>query len=192
MPRKRDYKAEYARRIARGLAEGYSRSQARGHPKVNEVNLSSEIKSVTYDPLLEQGLKSLRKGNSLTTAARNMGKSPERLRRYLTQAGVIKKQGRRWVPAKDDRRRQIAFFSEGRVRTATVTDYATASKVGRYMSAAKQFLQTNDPDYLKPFQGEGFTDLSGKTHLFETRPNVLYRLDAFDSEPFEQVYQIVM
>jgi len=27
----RDYKAEYARRIAKGLAEGKSRSQARGH-----------------------------------------------------------------------------------------------------------------------------------------------------------------
>ncbi len=38
MPRqhKRDYKAEYARRIEQAKAKGLSRSQARGHPKANE------------------------------------------------------------------------------------------------------------------------------------------------------------
>ena len=35
--RKRDYRAEYARRIARGTAKGISRSQARGHPKPKEA-----------------------------------------------------------------------------------------------------------------------------------------------------------
>jgi hypothetical protein len=37
----RDYKAEYARRIATGSARGISRSQARGHPKVAETPVRS-------------------------------------------------------------------------------------------------------------------------------------------------------
>ncbi len=37
---RRDYRAEYARRIARGTAKGISRSQARGHPKPKEAAVS--------------------------------------------------------------------------------------------------------------------------------------------------------
>lgn len=37
--KKRDYAAEYRRRIDRAQAAGYSKSVARGHPKRNEVSL---------------------------------------------------------------------------------------------------------------------------------------------------------
>lgn len=41
MPRKvRDYRAEYARRVERARILGLSRSQARGHPRRNEVGLA--------------------------------------------------------------------------------------------------------------------------------------------------------
>jgi len=42
MARKRDYRAEYARRIERALRDGYSRSVARGHPskRKGEISLS--------------------------------------------------------------------------------------------------------------------------------------------------------
>ena len=33
----RNYAAEYERRIARGLAKGLNRSQARGHPKATDL-----------------------------------------------------------------------------------------------------------------------------------------------------------
>jgi hypothetical protein len=33
--------------------------------------------------------------------------------------------------------------------------------------------------------------VKGKRHIFETRPNVLYRLSASQTEPFEEVYRIV-
>lgn len=42
MAKPRDYKAEYARRIQRGIEKGLSRSQAAGHPKAGE--LSARIK----------------------------------------------------------------------------------------------------------------------------------------------------
>lgn len=35
-PRKRDYKAEYKRRVAHGITRGLSKSQSRGHPRKDE------------------------------------------------------------------------------------------------------------------------------------------------------------
>lgn len=37
--KKRDYKAEYARRISKGTQLGYSRAQAAGHPRKGELNI---------------------------------------------------------------------------------------------------------------------------------------------------------
>ena len=37
--KQRDYKAEYRRRIERGLAKGNTLSQARVHPKANEKHI---------------------------------------------------------------------------------------------------------------------------------------------------------
>lgn len=39
MAKPRDYKAEYARRVANARAKGYSRSQARGHPRKGESHI---------------------------------------------------------------------------------------------------------------------------------------------------------
>lgn len=41
MPKQRDYRAEYRRRIQAGLAKGYTRSQAAGHPKPGETPVSA-------------------------------------------------------------------------------------------------------------------------------------------------------
>lgn len=40
MAKQRDYKAEYKRRIEKGLRSGFSRSQAAGHPKESEKSIS--------------------------------------------------------------------------------------------------------------------------------------------------------
>ena len=39
MARRRDYKAEYQRRIARKMAQGFSRSEARGQPRAHEKGI---------------------------------------------------------------------------------------------------------------------------------------------------------
>lgn len=192
MPRKRDYKAEYARRIARGLKRGFSRAQSRGHPKIIERHIARPATQPEYSPELELGLRGLRRGKSLTASAREFGVSPERLRRYLNNAGVIRKQKGRWIAATDIRSRQILIFSEGEARTITVADYETASLIGRYLSAVGRFMSSNDPSHLAPFEGEFVTDVRGRTSIFETRPNVLYRLSAAETETFEQVYRIVV
>jgi hypothetical protein len=191
MKRQRNFKEEYARRIARGLARGLSRSQARGHPKPKETKASAKKPVSSYDPRLEQGLKSLRQGQSLSSSAKSISVSPKRLRRYVLNTGVVEKRGRRWVVRNDRRRRQIPLYSDGKLITVIVRGYEAAASIGRYMAAVKQFLATNDIEHLAPFVGEAVTDTARKVHLFETRPNVLHRLNAVGSESFEQIYRIM-
>lgn len=194
MKNRRDHKAEYARRIARGLAQGLSRSQARGHPKPKERSLSekSAPPKKVYEPRLEQGLKLMRDGANLAQSARSIGVSHERLRRYLSQTGVVQRKGQRWVFRKDKRLRQLLIYSNGQGVTITVAGYDRAAKIGGYMGAVGQFLTSNNPLHLKPFVGEIVQDVAGKKYALETRPNVLYRLAETGTQTFEQVYRIVI
>jgi len=191
MARQRDYRAEYQRRIERGLAQGLSRSQARGHPRSGESPVSGRMTVPAYDPRLEAGLKLIRAGTPLTQAAPTIGVSQERLRRYAVQTGVVEKQRGRWTVVQDDRVRVMPIFSAGRSITVTIAGYEQAARAGRYMAAVGAFRDSNDPSYLAPFVGEFVTDVQGKRHVFETRPNTLYRLAIGGDDPFEQIYRIV-
>jgi hypothetical protein len=189
----RDYRAEYTRRIARGLARGLSRSQARGHPKPSEALARGP--RLRYDPdlyrRLEEGLKALRSGKSLTTSARTVRVAPERLRRYVSDSGIVERRGRKWIVGPDDRKRDTRIYSNGEAYTVTV-DVDTAAEIGRYLAAVRQFLATNDPTPLAPFHGRSITDLAGRRHPLETDPNALYRLDATGEDSFEDVYRIIV
>lgn len=191
MARQRDYRAEYRRRIERGLARGLSRSQARGHPRSGEAPVSRRSSAPAYDPRLEAGIKLIRAGTPLTRAAPAIGVSRERLRRYATQTGVVEKQRGRCTVIRDNRVRVMPIFSAGRSITVTIAGYEQSALAGRYMAAVRAFRDSNDPGYLAPFVGEFVSDIHGKHHLFETRPNVLYRLAIGDDDPFEQIYRIV-
>ncbi len=79
-------------------------------------------------------------------------------------------------------------FSEGQIRYPMVSP-SEASKNGSYLDAVGQFLKTNDEDHLKPFIGGSIKDIEGREFAFETRENVLYRLNA-GTEPFE-IYKIL-
>ncbi len=191
MARQRDYRAEYQRRIERGRARGQSRSQARGHPRSGEAPISQRTSTPAYDPRLEAGLKLIRAGTPLTRAAPAIGVSRERLRRYVTQTGVVEKQHGRWTVIRDNRVRVMPIFSAGRSITVTVAGYEQAALAGRYMAAVRAFRDSNDPSYLAPFVDVFITDVQAKRHVFETRPNTLYRLAIGDDDPFEQIYRIV-
>ena len=188
--RARDYAAEYDRRIARAFAKGLTRSQARGHPRAGEVPVSTKRPPKAIpDDRLQQALRVLRLGG-LTAAAKAAHVSPERLRHVATSKGAIKKQGRRWI-LDPDLPRRMPLFSRGRAIEVTVTGGA-ASKIGSYKDAVGRFLASNNRDLLKPFVGQSVTDTAGKSHPFETNPNVLYRLASAGEATFEQVYRIVV
>jgi hypothetical protein len=136
-------------------------------------------------------LKSLRQDKSLTTAAREAKVSPERLRRYATEKNIIERRGRRWIVRRELPRRML-LFSDGKTLQVVVVDFASASKVGRFMAAVSAFLRTNSPAGLREFEGGSVADISGKIHPFETRPNALYRLASAHDQSFEHIYRIVI
>lgn len=189
--RKRDYRAEYRRRKALAKARGLSSSQARGHPKSGELPVSARTtSSPSWTRILERGIKHLRSGESLTQAAKLAGVSTERLRAYIAQTGIAKKKGRSWIVDDDQRiRRMQALTTAGRVKLQLAFDEASLN--GSHESAVGRFLEDNDTTHLKPFRGQSITDIDGKRHIFETRPNVLYRLANSGGESFEQVYRII-
>ena len=99
---------------------------------------------------------------------------------------------KRWNWQPSGRRDRLSSCSAGQALTITVPNLKTAAKLGRYLSAVRQFLATNDPGHLAPHIGESVTDTAGKTFPFETNPNVLYRLSVTGTETFEQVYRIAV
>lgn len=187
----RDYAAEYRRRIARGVAKGLSKSQARGHRRASEGKTALSVKErALEDAKLQLGLRILRKEQNLSRAAKEAHISPERLRTYAAENGLIRKRGRRWLLKKNIKRR-LLIYSGGQERTITVATSRAASRIGEYMAGVRWFLQTNDLDHLKPFIDQSVADSAGKAYLFETRPNVLHRL-ATGGSSFEQIYRIIV
>ncbi len=193
MPRRtRNFAAEYARRIANATARGLSRSQARGHPKPAESSIrTGRGGRPIEDTRVQLALKSLRQEKSLSAAAREARISTERLRRYALEKNLIEKQGRRWS-VRHDLPRRMLLYSRGQAISIVVGDFASASKVGRYMAAVGKFLTNNDPSGLAEFAGQSVRDVSGAAHVFETRPNALYRITSSTDQTFEQIYRIVV
>ena len=192
MPRTRDYQDEYDRRVARGVGRGLTRSQARGHPGVGQVHLSPHVSLPRYDPFLEEGLREIREGGTITGTSRRLGVASDRMRRYLAQTGVGVRERGRWRIGPDRRPRRLPLYSAGRTIDVIVPGYDEAVLVGRYMAATGRFQATNELLVLAPFRGQGVRDVQGRFHPFETDPSTLYRLAAGGPEPFELVYRIVV
>ncbi|MGA7330004.1 MAG: hypothetical protein WBX25_37350 [Rhodomicrobium sp.] len=203
MRKPRNHALEYQRRIARAMAGGFSRTQARGHPRAGETFISKPQSSKPVKPpkaskeafaLIdskrseERAIKAMRKGASLKDAAASEGISQEKLRRYLKENTQASYKGRRWQIV-DDRARQFPFYSDERLVTAWLKS-SELSDAGKFMHAVKTFLAFGNEKVLKPFEGQGVRDIKGKFYPFETDPNVLYELDNAGELSFPEIYKI--
>jgi hypothetical protein len=141
MAKKRNSKAEYARRKANALARGLSVSQARGHAKAGE-RPSRDLPSQIEDERLQVALCVLRREANLAAAAKAARISPERLRRHVIERGLIEKFKGRWRLRAADLPRRLKAFSREKALTIVVLGLASAFLVGRYTSPPGEFLRT--------------------------------------------------
>lgn len=186
--RQRNYRAEYARRIASAKVRGLSRSQARGHARPSEKAIKGTPRNI--DTEIELIRKALACGVSLTSAAKAHGVSKERARRYIATHGIAKFEGGKWIVT-DARPRQVPIASKGEQKVVVVSP-EEASKAGSYANAAKFSLNTNDPEFLAPWRGKFVKDIRGKKHPLETDLNALHRIAAADDPSWPDIYKIVI
>jgi hypothetical protein len=165
--------------------------KARRPIKPKKRTKRSASRARRYDPRLEFGLKYMREGDSIAEAARKIGVTPAQLRSYAAATGIVTRKGSKWVFKRDRRFRRMPIYSDGNRSVITVHNGKTASIIGAYMRAVRLFFTTEDIHHLDPFRDRSVPDINGKRYVFETRPNVLFRLDASGVEPFELAYEIV-
>jgi hypothetical protein len=185
--RKRNYATEYLIRIARGLAGGKSRSQARGHARAVDLPSTAAPQPFRRSEPLEDALKLMKKGVSQKEAAKQAGVSAETLRRFQKANTTSHRKGRRWTIS-DSRPVPFRMATRGKLRSVVVPHDAT-SDISRHWIAINLFLETNNPSHLVAFVGKGLRDTSGAFHPFETRPNVLRKLDSVGELSFVDIYR---
>jgi hypothetical protein len=185
MARQRNYKLEYQRRISRGLATGMSRSAARGHPRAADLP-KAEQASIDRASAVERALGHMRRGLSQSASATLSGVSVEALRRHRLLHTRSLLEGRRWVIF-DLRPQGFWIASQGKLISVTLAN-DDGSQVSAYWRAVDRFLATNDDEHLFPFEGDGVYDVKGQYHPFETRPNVLRKMEAVDDLNFIEIY----
>ncbi|AMG75460.1 hypothetical protein [Sphingopyxis granuli] len=188
MTRKRDYRAEYQRRIANAAKRGLSRSQARGHAKAGETAVGK--RTVKDADKFEAALKLYRQTGNRAAAAKAVGIAPERFSRFLADAVAVFGRGKS-LKISDDRPREMVVMTNGECHRIKLRDFGHASLNGDHLNAVKAFLTSNNPDLLRPFAGKSVLDTKGRAHLLETDPNTLHRIAASGEPAFPEIYRIV-
>jgi hypothetical protein len=183
----RDFKFEYARRIRNALARGQTRAQARGHSRAADIQDPKPAPIIDRHSPLERALQLMRNGESQKAAAKQVGVSTERLRRYQKLNTQSERIGKTWKIV-DTREVSVLLATKGNLQTVTVQRHV-ASDIGKYWVGVNKFLETNKRSFLDPFEGLGIRDVRKKLHPFETRPNVLRRLDSAGDFTFIDIYR---
>ena len=190
MARKRDYKAEYKRRLESGKARGLSKAQARGHPRKGEPLASSPEAKPKLDDKIRAALKDMHNGRSMTAAAKDVRMSPGRLSKFIKAHKVARFKGGSWIMT-DRLLRQVQVIENGSAKTIVVGTFDEASLIGKHHNAVGHFVRTGDLEVLAPFKGKAVNDHKGKSHELETDPNALFRYAAKDEPQFHEIYQII-
>ncbi len=128
----------------------------------------------------------MRRGESQTSAAQSAGVSIEKLRRYRLLHTTSQRSGQKWVIF-DSRPQAFWVITDGKFMAVTLPN-DEGSSVSAYWRAVDKFLNTNDADHVERFEGEGVYDVQGRFHRFETRPNVLRKLDSIGELNFIEIY----
>nr|WP_321498363.1 hypothetical protein [uncultured Methanolobus sp.] len=130
----------------------------------------------------------MRKGKSLTTAAKEQGITVQDALKHLGNA-VYKKNGR-WVATKTDSiERGRWLFSNGKRLSVVVKNSKDASLVSKYLNAVRTALRTGDEAALKPFKNVTIEGADGKDYPLETDLEKLYEAnEQIEDSEFLPIY----
>ena len=103
--------------------------------------------------------------------------------------GFKKVNGKPVVKRWDRIRRVMRVNTDKKEKSVEIRDSRTASVVGRYHNAVKQFLNTGDKSKLSKFRNKKVKDSKGKLHKLETNPDEIIRINQRIEEPeYYEVY----
>lgn len=184
----RNFEKEYKDRIARGRARGLSVSQARGHARSGEIRRKTLTIADPSDPR-ECALTLMKAGKTQKVAAKSAGVSVKTLRRYLKENTTVKRKGRKVIII-DRRPVMMLILSLDNPNPYWVPVHKkAASKISHHWNAINRFIKTNKVSHLKPYKDRGVFDANRKYHPWETRPNILRKLDSIGELSFVDIYR---
>jgi hypothetical protein len=135
----------------------------------------------TYQRTLD-ALSGMRRGQSLTAAAREAGTTPRTVRKYAGAA--VKRPGSRYVLGRDRLYREPLILTNTGLRNVGVTR-RDASTAGRYMNALKRYRNTGEDSALRRFNG---VSIGG--YELETDLDLIDELAARGELDFEDIYEL--
>ena len=87
--------------------------------------------------------------------------------------------------------RVMRINTDGKEKSIEIRDSRTASVVGRYHNAVKQFLNNGDKTKLSKFRNKKVKDSKGQLHRLETNPDEIIKINQRIEEPeFYEVYNV--
>ena len=110
----------------------------------------------------------------------------------LNNTNAFRKRRSRWNVKRFDKIPRVMKINEkGREVSIQINDSRTASLIGRYQNAVKQFLNNGDKKTLRKFRRNKIKDVDGNLHSFETNPASIIEINERIEEPeFYEVYVV--
>lgn len=136
---------------------------------------------------------SLMRNDSLSVgrAAREVGTTPNAIRRYAGTALEKDARGRYTAKHFDRLARSMTFYTDrGRI-TLDVRDSRCASRIGKYMNAVDHYLTTGDECPLRAFRGQSVR-VDKLTYPFITDIGVLDTLAGAGELRFDSLYRLAV
>lgn len=180
----------YRKRLERADAQGKSRKQARGHGTTprRAWETASVYGTDRYDRAL-QVVNRMRHGESLSRASKEVGISPDTVRRYAGSAFVQDDRGR-WISKAADRLyRRMRWLDAQGITTVEPANSKEASKLSAYWKAVEHYLTTGDERALGKFRRMRLRTRQKISLGFITDPDLLDRLGNAGELTFEDLYE---
>lgn len=195
---KRNYKAEYQRRIQLAKQRGLSTAQARGHARNNEVKVSELKRSGVIDNTRRstmerfyQAIKGIASGNSLSKAAKDAHISPATIKKLDAERRILHRDsdGKSWSTQSTSH--FPILTKDGKLIKDVPLDNKNASIVGSYWNAAHN-ASMGDTKSLATFANLTVFDMHGNTYQLLTSVDdlvsILDQMSDADREEYERSF----